>query len=480
MMRPSLSLLLAFSMLTACDLAPDFAHPASPVAEQWAGIAQPEATTESAAELPWRSYFQSPQLQGYIQQALEHNRDLRIAALNVEKAQAAYRIQRSDLFPKIGAQGQWSRTATPENANQFGGSFSGGRFTQSSYQANLAVTAWELDLFGRVRNLNEAALEDFFATQQARNGAQISLIAETANAYLQWLADEKALKLAGDTLGAQEKSFGLIEKSYQGGVRSKLELEQARSTMEEARAAHASYARFVAQDKNALALLTGAPSADSFTTPETLDDVKILGTLPVGMPAQVLLHRPDIQQAEHALKAENANIGAARAAFFPSITLTGSFGFSSVELSNLFSSGSGRAWNFAPQAKLPLFAGGENFANLDSAKVSKQIAVAEYEKAIQTAFREVSDELAARETLTTQLTAQVALVKANQSAYDLSFARYKAGTDNYLTALESQRALFGAQQNAIDVQRQQLANLVNLYKVLGGGLVDAAPETTNE
>lgn len=475
-MRTSFSILLACTMLTACDLSPDYARPKMPVTDKWAGESAQESTGTNAAELPWREFFQSATLQTYIAQALEHNRDLRIAALNVEKAQAAYRIQRSDLFPKINAQLSESRTATPENANRFGGVIAGGRFTQSTYQANLAVTAWELDFFGRVRNLNEAALENYFATQEARNATQISLIAETANAYLQWLADEKALKLSAETLAAQEKSFGLIEKSYQSGIRSKLELSQARSTVEEARASQASYSRFVAQDKNALALLTGAPSADSFTPPESLDDVKILSALPVGLPAQVLLQRPDIQQAEHMLIAENANIGAARAAFFPSIRLTGAFGFSSIELSTLFSSGSARAWNFSPQASLPIFAGGENIANLDSAKVSKKIAVAEYEKAVQTAFREVSDELAARRTLTEQLDAQVELVKANQSAYDLSFARYKAGTDNYLTALESQRALFAAQQNAIDVQRLQLANLVNLYKTLGGGLIAETPK----
>lgn len=470
-MRKLLALWFTGTALAACSLAPDYLRPDSPVAEQWlAHHAAAEDATPAAAEIPWREFFQSPTLQGYIAQALEHNRDLRVATLNVERAQAMYRIERAGYFPKVDAQAGWTRTGTPPNANQFGSGLPNGRFTQSSYQANLAVTAWEIDLFGRVRSLNDAALENFFATQSARDAAHISLIAETANTYLIWLADEKALRFVNDTLAAQEKSFALIEKSYEAGIRSKLELEQARTTVEQARASQAAYTRAIAQDKNALALLTGAPSAEAFTAKETLDEVKLLSYLPAGVPASVLLHRPDVMQAEHVLKAENANIGAARAAFFPRINLTAAFGFSSAELSNLFSSGSGRAWNFAPQASLPLFAGGENLANLDSAKLSKQIAVAQYEKTIQTAFREVADELAAQETLTQQLRAQTTLVKATQTAYDLSYARYKAGTDTYLNALESQRALFLAEQNAIEVQRLQLANLVNLYKALGGGL----------
>jgi multidrug efflux system outer membrane protein len=478
-MRKLLPLLLIGTAFSACSLAPDYLRPASPVAEQWPSQ-PPTSTTEeqqAAAEIPWQQFFQSPTLQGYITQALEHNRDLRVAALNVEKAQATYRIERAGYFPKVDAQAGWTRTGTPENATQFGGALPTGRYTQSSYQANLAVTSWEIDLFGRVRSLNDAALEDYFATQSARDAAKIALIAETANAYLQWLADEKALGFVNDTLAAQEKSFGLIEKSYKAGIRSKLELEQARTTVEEARASQAAYTRAIAQDKNALAVLTGAPSAEAFTAKETLDEVKLLSYLPAGLPADVLLSRPDVMQAEHTLKSENANIGAARAAFFPRINLTAAFGFSSSQLSNLFSSGSERAWNFSPQASLPIFAGGENLANLDSAKLSKQIAVAQYEKAIQTAFREVADELATQETLTQQLSAQTTLVKATQAAYDLSYARYKAGTDNYLTALESQRALFLAQQNAIEVQRLQLANLVNLYKVLGGGLKETPLES---
>lgn len=480
----TLNILLACTMLAGCaSMAPAYKQPASPVAAQWpgqTGDGKTAAGDKAISDISWPEFFQSPTLQGYITQALANNRDLRVATLNVEKAQAAYRVERSNLLPKVNAQAGMSRTATPENSNQFGGSFSGGRFTQSSYQANLAVTAWEVDLFGRVRSLNNAALEDYFATQSARDAAQISLIAEVANAYLLWLADEKALRFVNETLDAQEKSFNLIEKSYQAGIRSKLEVEQARTTVEQARASQALYTRAIAQDKNALALLIGAPSAETLTAQETLDDVKIMSSLPAGLPASVLLSRPDVMQAEHTLKSENANIGAARAAFFPRINLTAALGFSSVELSNLFSSGSGRAWNFAPSATMPIFNGGENIANLDSAKASKKIAVAQYEKAIQTSFREVADELAARQTLTQQLDAQTNLVKSTETAYNLSFARYKAGIDNYLTALESQRELFQAQQNAIDVQRQQLANLVNLYKVLGGGLKDSRSDKQSD
>ena len=477
-MRSILQTLAACTILSACTLAPDYERPTLPVAEQWptdAGAGETQAEARHVAEIPWKEFFPSPVLQGFIQQALEHNRDLRVATLTIEQAQAAYRVQRADLFPKIRAQTNWSRTGTPENANPFNTGLPAGRITQSTYQANLAATSWEIDLFGRVRSLNDAALEKYFATREARDATQIALVAEVANAYLQWLADVKALQFVNDTLKAQESTYTLIEKSYKQGVRSKLELAQARTTVEEARASQAIYMRAVAQDKNALALLTGAASADAITTSETLNNVPIMKTLPVGLPASILLSRPDIMQAEHALKAENANIGAARAAFFPSINLTAAFGFSSTQLSNLFASGSSRAWNFTPQASLPIFEGGQNFANLDSAKLGKQIAVANYEKAIQTAFREVSDELAARQTLTQQVDAQTQLVKAAKTAYDLSDARYKAGLDDYLTALDSQRAFFSAQQNAIEAQRLQLANFVNLYKVLGGGLAEQEP-----
>lgn len=479
-MRNILIALATTTMLSACTLAPDYERPASPVAEAWpaeSGADDTAKDTRAATDIAWQEFFPSPVLQGFIRQALSHNRDLRVATLNVEQARAAYRIERAGLFPAINAQFNWTRTGTPENANQLGGSLTGGRFTQSSYQANLAATAWEIDLFGRVRSLNDAALERYFATQEARNAAQIALIAETANAYLQWLADVKALQFVEDTLKAQQRTYALIEQSYKQGSRSKLEVAQARTTVEEARASQAAYQRAIAQDKNALAMLTGVASADALSTTETLDSLSIMQALPANIPAQVLLTRPDIAQAEHVLKAENANIGAARAAFFPSINLTAAFGFSSVQLSNLFENGSSRAWSFSPQASLPIFAGGQNFANLDSAKASEKIAVANYEKAIQTAFREVSDELAARQTLTQQVDAQKELVKAAKTAYTLSDARYKAGLDGFLVALESQRTFFAAEQNAIETQRQQLANLVNLYKVLGGGLTEApAPD----
>jgi len=317
--------------------------------------------------------------------------------------------------------------------------------------------------------MNERALEEYFATEEAQQSARIALIAETANAYLTYLADKKLLGITEDTLKSQQEAYDLIKKRYDLGTSSQLDLEQARTSVETARANRARYLRFVAQDRNALELLMGTAPDTAILDALTLDTVELADNLPVGLPSAVLLERPDIRQAEHSLKAANANIGAARAAFFPAISLTGSAGFASESLSDLFKSGSSLAWSFIPSITLPIFEGGKNIANLDSATAGQKIAVAQYEKSIQTAFREVADELAARGTYTEQLAAQTALANATGNAYRISRARYDQGTDNYLSVLDSQRELYSAQQSEITVQQERLSNLVNLYKVLGGG-----------
>ena len=344
----------------------------------------------------------------------------------------------------------------------------------SQYDVSVGTTSYELDLFGRVRSLEQSALESYFATDQARIATQISLIAEVANAYLTLLADKELLKLTEDTLRTQRQSYDLTSRSFDRGVGTQLDVAQARTAVETARANRAAYVRQIAQDKNALNLLVGAPVAD-----QVLDKAPSLGkgdfvaNLPVGLPSGLLQRRPDIMQAEYNLRAANANIGAARAAFFPTISLTASAGTASASLSGLFEGGSG-AWAFAPQINLPIFDFGRREANLESAKVEREIGVAQYEKSIQTAFREVSDALAAQGTLDEQLEAQSSLVDATRSSYDLSILRYNRGLDSFLNALDSQRSLYAAQQDLINARLSQLSNLVTLYKVLGGG----APKTT--
>ncbi len=492
-MKKPMAILLCTSLLSGCTMIPDYLRPDLPTSTSWhAEETLPELSTESqqaAADIVWQEFFISPGMQKVVEAALTNNRDLRVAALNVEAARALYRIERSDLFPNVNAGAAGARqkvTEAQSTSNPLFGSPQ--EYITSTYTANLASTAFELDLFGRLRSQNEAALESYFATGAARDAAQISLIAETANAYLQWLADRKILALVQETLDAQQKSYDLIAKSYEKGVASKLDLAQVRQAVETAKANLALYTRRVMQDQNALVLLMGVKTLDPSLQTERLDDVAVLEKLPVGLPSEVLLVRPDVRQAEHELLSSNANIGAARAAFFPTISLTGTFGYASSDLGDLFSSAASGAWSFAPQITLPIFQGGRNIANLDYTKLIKEASVARYEKTIQTAFKEVSDELAARSTLDDELGAQRNLVEATQTAYDLSFARYKEGIDNFLNVLDAQRSLFSAQQQEIEIQKQQLANLVNLYKVLGGGAKtqaaqpaeDSSPQSENQ
>ncbi|WP_207459571.1 efflux transporter outer membrane subunit [Azospirillum sp. SYSU D00513] len=474
---------LAAMLLGGCSLIPEMALPPAPVPASWP---TGEAYRASAAALPataaagpaqgpvlsdlaWREFFRSPQIQSLVQQALENNRDLRVAALNVEQARASYRIQRADLLPTVGVGGGLTRQRTPSSLSPLG---RGG--VSSQYDLSVGITSFELDFFGRVRSLQQSALESYLATDQARVGAQIALVAEVANAYLTLLADRELLKLTEDTLRTQQQSLDITSRSFSQGVGTQLDVAQARTAVETARANRATYLRYIAQDKNALALLVGAPLDErALDAAPPLDTGAFVSGLPVGLPSDLLQRRPDIIEAEHNLRAANANIGAARAAFFPSISLTASAGTASAALSGLFDGGSG-AWTLMPQINLPIFDFGRREANLESAKVQREIGVAQYERAIQTAFREVSDALAAQGTLDAQLEAQTALVRATQESYDLSILRYNRGLDSFLNALDSQRSLYAAQQELINVRLQQLANLVTLYKVLGGGAPEAA------
>jgi multidrug efflux system outer membrane protein len=468
---------LALLLLGGCSFIPEYIRPVSPVPESWptgaaykdSGAARLVSSGPVLADLGWEEFFRSPPLRSLIDQALANNRDLRVAALNVQQAQAQYRIQRAELLPNADVGGSLTRQRTPGDLSR-----TGRPMTSSVYDVSVGITSYELDLFGRVRSLEQSALESFFATDQARVATQISLIAEVANAYLTLLADKELLRLTEDTLRTQQQSYDLTSRSFERGVGTQLDVAQARTAVETARANRAAYVRQIAQDKNVLSLLVGVPIGD-----QILDRAPSLGTgdfvatLPVGLPSGLLQRRPDIIEAEYNLRAANANIGAARAAFFPTISLTASAGTASASLSGLFEGGSG-VWAFAPQINLPIFDFGRREANLESAKVQREIGVAQYERSIQTAFREVSDALAAQGTLEEQLEAQSSLVDATQSSYDLSILRYNRGLDSFLSALDSQRSLYAAQQDLINARLSQLTNLVTLYKVLGGG----APKTT--
>ena len=465
MSKSLLSLAVAAFVLGGCSLIPDYQQPEAPVASQYPqgpAYSPAQAPGQAAAEQGWKQFFHDPVLQQLIQVALENNCDLRVAALNIDAFAAQYRIQRADLFPAVSANGTGSRQRVPANASQ-----TGEAGITSSYSATVGISAYELDLFGRVRSLSEEALQQYFATEEGRRSTQISLVANVANAYLTWQADKELLKLTQDTLGAFEESYKLTSRSNEVGVASALDLAQSRTSVENARAQLAKYTRQVAQDENSLVLLlgTGLPANLQPTRP-LADD--LLSDVPPGLPSDLLQRRPDILQAEYNLKAANANIGAARAAFFPSISLTANAGSLSPDLSGLFKGGSG-TWLFQPQINLPIFNAGSLRASLDYSKIQKDIGVANYEKSIQTAFQEVADGLAARQTYTQQLQAQRDFVTANQDYYRLAERRYRIGVDSNLTFLDAQRQLFSAQQVLITDRLAQLVSAVNLYKALGGG-----------
>jgi multidrug efflux system outer membrane protein len=465
MSKSLISLAVTAVILSGCSLIPEYKQPAAPVAAQYPqgpAYSPTEAANVAAAEQGWRQFFRDPALQQLIQTSLVNNRDLRVAALNIDAYRAQYRIQRADLFPAVSADGSGSRQRVPADLSTTGQSG-----ITSQYSATLGVSAYELDLFGRIRSLSEQALQTYFSSEEARRSTQISLVANVANAYLTWQADKELLKLTENTLKAFEESYRLTSRSNEVGVSSALDLSQARTSVESARVSLARYQRQVAQDQNNLTLLlgTGLPANLPQAQPLSAD---LLSDVPVGVPSDLLQRRPDILQAEYELKAANANIGAARAAFFPSISLTANAGTISPDLSGLFDGGSG-TWLFQPSINIPIFNAGSLRASLDYSKIQKEISVANYEKAIQTAFQEVSDGLASRKTYTEQLQAQSDFVAANQDYYRLAERRYRIGIDSNLTFLDAQRSLFSAQQSLITDRLAQLNSEVNLYKALGGG-----------
>ncbi len=465
-MKKNLIVPLTISLLGGCTLAPDYRRPQLPVAEQLpaSAIATPQTSAKVSpavgAGLGWRQYFSDPRLQQLIALALANNRDLRVSALNVEAYQAQYRIQRSALLPTINGGGSGTKQRTLSG---------GSHVTAESYTASVGMTAYELDLFGRVRSLKDQALEQYLAMEATHRSTHLALVAEVARAYLTWQADQDLLSITEDTLRIEEESFALIEQREREGIATQLDLAQSRTSLETARANLSLYQRTVAQEINGLTLLVGGPLPTEFLKKASpLSDQAFNGTPPAHLSSAILLQRPDIMAAEHTLKGTNANIGAARAAFFPTLSLTASAGKISGELSNLFDSNSG-SWLFSPSISVPLFTAGRLSAELDVAKIRKDISVAEYEKAIQTAFQETADALIAEQTYVEQLAAQKANLVANQEYHRLAKARYQQGVDSFLTLLDAQRSLYSARQRYIAIQLGQLLGHVDLYKALGGG-----------
>jgi len=458
----ALTALLATLAVAGCTLAPEYQQPASPV---------PATAGDGGADDPlvlpgWEALFQDPQLQQLIRTALSNNRDLRLALLDVAEARAQYRIEGSALYPELSVDGDGTRQRLPADLSQTGDSN-----IQTQYSVGLGVAAYEVDLFGRLRSLKQSALQQYLATEEARRSAHITLVSEVANAYLTLQADRRNLRISRETVDAQQESVDLVNGRFELGLSSELEVRQAEVALETARASQARFQRLVAQDRNALAVLVGAPLPPVPDSPaDELDsELAALPEIPAGVPSAVLRQRPDIQQAEYNLKAANANIGAARAAFFPRITLTGSAGTASSELSGLFDSGS-ESWSFSPSISLPIFSGGRNRANLDVAKVRRDQNVARYEQTIQTAFQEVSDALQARGSFSEQEQAQNALVTATRRSLTLAEARYEQGADDYLAVLDARRELLSAEQELVSVRLQKLANRITLYRALGGGV----------
>lgn len=467
---PALATLAGALLLAGCaGLAPKYEQPPLPVVDAWpipeTTVATTAATGDVAVpDIGWRDFFVDAQLEQVVALALENNRDLRVALLNVDRARALYRIQRADRLPTIALGAQSARQGLPDS--QGGG-------VSEQYSVDLGVAEFELDLFGRVHNLGDAALQRYLAEEQAQRATQLVLISEVARAWLTLAADRELLRLAEQTLETERRGFGLITRQHELGAVSGLVLNQARSTVETARVDVARFEGNVARDINALTLLAGAPVPQALL-PEAFDvDAVGLPALPVALPSEVLLRRPDVVEAEHALRAANADIGAARAAFFPSIRLTGSVGTASDDLSDLFGSGSG-TWSFIPRIDMPIFDLARRRASLAVAKVDREIALARYERAIQAGFRDVSDALALTDALARQRAAQADLAEATENAYELSQARFRAGRDSFLTTLDSQRAWYAAQQALVSVRLAEAANRAALYTVLGGGWLEQA------
>lgn len=475
MIRTTIIILVTIAALTGCTMIPEYKRPDAPIPASWpTGPAYKETGNDlpgaDLLHVDWRQVYPDEKIQKIIELALQNNRNLRIAALNIEKYRAAYSVQRLVILPLPDARASLENYRIPADLAD-----KNDALNYRVYNANFGVSSWEIDFFGRIRSLSERALQQYFATEHARNGTQMALIAEVANAYIILAADKDNLHLAQSTLTAQESSYSMIKRRFELGASSEIDLNQVTTRVEAARVDVARYTNLTAADENYLNLLVGTQVPTSLL-PDNLESIKPPKDVSPGASSAVLLNRPDILEAESLLKAANANIGAARAAFFPAITLTTTIGTTSDELSRLFAAGS-QTWRFVPQVTQPIFGSVLAWANLKASKADREIYVAQYEKTIQSAFREVADALARRGTITDQLNAQQSLVDASDRTYKLADARYKNGIDSYLNVLDAQRSLYSAQQGLIGIHLARFGNRITMYKVLGGG---SMPEQRKE
>ncbi|MBB5457563.1 efflux transporter outer membrane subunit [Paraburkholderia sp. Cpub6] len=476
MQKHSLIAVAIALLATGCTLAPHYQRPAAPVTATFptGGVydQQPgaqgarSANGQAASDIGWRDFFVDPRLQQLIEIALKNNRDLRVSVLNMQASAAQYRIVRAGLFPTLDAAASQSRQRTPRDLL----ASPNGPTITNTYSVGLNAS-WEIDFFGRVQSLKDQALATYLGTAQARKSAEIALVSQVANQYMTVLELDDLLKVTQNTLKTAQESFRITKLQFDNGTGSELDLRQSQTVVETASADLQAQMRLRAQADNALVLLLGEPLPADLEPGLPLSDQSLLTDIPAGLPSDLLTRRPDIMEAEENLLAANANIGAARAAFFPKVTLTGSAGTLSPTLGGLFKPGSA-AWSFAPSITLPIFEGGQNMANLDLANIEKNVQIATYEKAIQTAFREVADGLAARGTYDEQIAALERDVAAEQRRLDLSTLRYTNGVDSYLSVLTAQTSLYVAQQALVTARMERLQNLVTLYQALGGGWIE--------
>jgi multidrug efflux system outer membrane protein len=459
----------AAAMLAAgCTLIPDYQRPAAPVPAAFPGAAPAGPEQTATPEIASRDFFKDERLKRLIDVALHNNRDLRIAMLNVEQTRAQFLITRAATFPTVSGSSSYARQHASLGAETPGFSFSGGGITSSTWSASVGLTAYELDLFGHVRSQKAQALEQYFATAEAQRAARVTLVAQVATQYFALRQAQEQLRLAHDTLTAVQSSYELNKATFDAGQSNELDLRQSEGQVENAQLSILTYERQVAEAQDALQLLLGATPPDDLPPAPPFGAASMLAVTPPGLPSELVARRPDILQAEHTLRAANANIGVARAAFFPTISLTASTGFTSPELSSLFKAGS-REWSLTPQLSVPIFTGGKNRAQLQSARAGARIQVETYQKAIQTAFREVADALAETDAYSRQIVIQTALIATQQRRLELATLRYRQGEDSYLNELTAQQDLYSAQQGLLQAQLNKLSSQIALYKALGGG-----------
>lgn len=453
------------ALLSACSMMPEYEQPANPVASKVAETEQQQ--TLAANNIGWRDFYQDPQLQELIASALLHNRDLQATALRVEQLRAQYQIQRAEQYPALDGNAGYNRQRSQSSQVQGGGNVSG---IYEQYSVGVGIPSWEIDLFGRLASMEEAALQAFFASDAGRKSTRLTLVSEVADAYFSWQASEAQYDYAGDTLETLQANMSLVEKRFDAGLASELDLRQAERLVHEARIQQTRFRQQANQNFTLLELLVGQPlDRDAISTQWHADTT--LHALPDELTSEALLQRPDVMQAEYEIKAANADIGAARAAFYPRLSLTTSLGLSGSAPADLTDT-SNRSWQIAPQFTLPLIDWGVNEANLDVAELEKEITIQRYQEVIQTAFKEVYDELQARQTLDDELAAQQDLTESSERSVTLAEKRFDAGVDSFLDVLDARRSLLEVELAQIDTRLAQLRNQITLYKALGGGLLE--------